>query len=138
MPACVSKFAKFACTTHTHAHTQLSRAVLVHCSFTVHWCARIANVYRNLYRPSEIWHWKYVFTFQLLCYNSVLQRIKTTTTTTSTVITTCRGSLPFFEMVTHATYFYPLNKASALTGSFTSTTEVFCCYQEMDISLLRS
>ena len=36
-------------------------------------------------------------TFQLLCYNSVLQRVNTTTITTSTLITMYRSSLHFLK-----------------------------------------
>jgi hypothetical protein len=56
----------------------------------------------------------------VLCYNSVLQRINTSTITTSTVITI--HSLHFLKWLKIQTWLYPLSKTSPLSGSFTSST----------------
>jgi len=100
--------------------------VLVFFSFTVLWCASTAEVPTNLYEPQEIWYWNYAFTFQLLCYNSVLQGINTKNITTSTVITMYRSCLQFFEVVNKPKIILLIEKSLTTYWFIHITTEIFC------------
>jgi hypothetical protein len=53
-------------------------------------------------------YWSYTFTFQVLCYSSVLQRIHISTITTSALNTMYRSSLQFFEMVSKTKIILPI------------------------------